>query len=121
MRKFLLYTVFAFSALIMLGSCGKSGDTIAKVHIVDGTGTPVAGALVTLISYDSQGNNTGVIDREATTDATGTATFNFNDLYKRGQAGFAVLTIEASKDALVGDGIIKVEEETTSETTVTIQ
>ena len=53
----------------------------------------------------------------STTGGGGTATFNFNELYKSGQAGFAVLDIYVG-GVLVG--IIKIEEEKTSEETVII-
>ena len=55
------------------------------------------------------------------TDASGKATFNFNDVYQLGQAGVAVLNIDATKDGKTGQGIIKVEQEETSEETVFIQ
>ncbi len=48
-------------------------------------------------------------------------TFDFTEFYKKGQAGFAVLDIEAFKGGLNGEGIIKIEEETTSEETITIE
>lgn len=121
MKKILLLALFALMANFTFQSCGKPKDTVAIVTVVDVNGAPVAGALVHLIGYDSMGNEGGRIDVEATTDASGKATFNFNDLYKRGSAGFAVLEIEASKAAMLGDGIIKVEEEKTNEATVTIQ
>lgn len=121
MKKSILLVLFALVANFGLDSCSKPKDTVAIITIVDANGDPVAGALVHLIGYDSTGAEGGRIDVEATSDASGKATFNFNDLYKRGSAGFAVLEIEVSKDAMVGTGIIKVEEEKTNETTVTIQ
>ena len=121
MRKFIHYTGILFITALILVSCGKEGDTIAKVTVTDAAGDPVSGAFVKVTGVDSQGENGGLIERDATSDATGVATFNFNDLYKRGQAGFAVLEIYAEKDSLWGEGIIKVEEEKTSEATVVIQ
>jgi hypothetical protein len=56
-----------------------------------------------------------------TTNTSGEARFNFNDVYQLGQAGVAVLNIEASANGLSGEGIIKVEQETTSEETVFVQ
>lgn len=106
---------------MLLVSCGKPKDTVATVTVLDAGNLPVAGATVKVVGYDSFGNNPGVIDRETTTDANGKAIFNFNDLYKRGSAGFAVLEIEAEKGAMMGDGIIKVEEEKNNEQTITIQ
>ena len=47
----------------------------------------------------------------------GSVSFNFSEYYKQGQAGFAVLDIEATKGR-TGIGIIKIEEEMTNEQTV---
>jgi hypothetical protein len=55
------------------------------------------------------------------TNANGVAVFNFNDVYQLGQAGVAVLNIDVQKDALTGQGIIKVEQEVTSKETVYVQ
>jgi hypothetical protein len=49
------------------------------------------------------------------------ATFDYNYLYKPGQAGVAVLSIKVEKDDKSGIGIIKVEEEKVNEETVFIQ
>lgn len=124
MKKIFTLSLFAL-ALIFIGgnltSCDKQEDTIAKITILDASGLPVGGATVRVIGRGSDGTDGGRIDLESTTGADGVATFNFNDLFKRGQAGFAVLDIEADKGALVGTGIIKVEENTTNEATVTVQ
>lgn len=121
MKKTLLLSLLAVLVVYGFQSCGKPKDTIAIITVVDVNNAPVAGALVNLIGYDSQGQEGGRINVEATTDPNGKATFNFNDLYKRGSAGFAVLEIEVSSGSMVGTGIIKVEEEKTNESTVTIQ
>lgn len=105
----LLVTVFAFS------SCYKKKDTIAKVTVMNASNVPVGGAEVRLfygVSADS-----ARLDQTGTTDAAGLATFNYNEFYKSGQAGFAVLDIYVGGVVV---GIIKIEEETTSEETVTI-
>jgi hypothetical protein len=57
----------------------------------------------------------------ALTNSEGKATFNYNDVYQLGQAGVAILNIKATYDSLVGEGIIKIVEETTSEETVFLQ
>jgi hypothetical protein len=51
----------------------------------------------------------------------GEAIFNFNEVYQLGQAGVAVLDIEVEKGLLTGQGIIKIEAETTSEQIIFIQ
>ena len=102
-------------------SCKKPADTVGVVTVVDSNNSPVNGASVKLLGVDSQGNPGGRIDVTETTGSDGKATFNFNDLYKRGEAGFTVLNIYAVKaDTITGSGIIKVEEEKTNEATVTI-
>jgi hypothetical protein len=124
MKKIFTLTLFALALTFIVGgvtSCDKQEDTIAKITIVDASNLPVGGAVVRLVGRGSDGTDGGRIDVEATTDASGVATFNFNDLFKRGQAGFAVLDIEADKGFLVGTGIIKVEENMTNEATVTVQ
>lgn len=121
MRKLILFGFAAFALATTLFSCGKSGDTTATITVLDASGLPVPGALVNVVGYDSYGYNSGRIDRETQTDGNGKAVFNFNDLYERGAAGFAVLEITVEKGGLTGDGIIKVEEETNSEATVSIQ
>ena len=60
-------------------------------------------------------------DTTAVTNAAGTVSFNFSSFYVEGQSGFAVVDIEASKAALLGTGLIKIEEELTNEATVYIE
>ena len=107
--------------LTAVQSCKKPGDTIGVVTVTDVNNSPVSGATVKLLGVDSEGNPGGRIDMEETTGSDGKATFNFNDYYKRGQAGFTVLDVIASKDTLGGKTIIKVEEEKTNNATVTIE
>jgi fibrillarin-like rRNA methylase len=57
----------------------------------------------------------------AYTNLAGVADFNFNDVYQLGQAGVAVLDINASLNNKSGKGIVKIEQETTSTETVFIQ
>lgn len=112
-----LISVFAYS-------CDKIEDTIATVRVVNSFGTPVSGAEVRLFAVGSgDDDQIGEIrfDTTQVTNGSGRVSFNFSDFYKQGQAGFVVLDIEASKGALTGEGIIKVEEEETNEETVTIE
>ena len=107
--KTTLRNTFLFTALLVMvfsvTSCYKKKDTIAKVYVLDANNAPVGGTEVRL--FYGVNADSARIDELGTTDASGLATFNFNELYKSGQAGFVV-------------GIIKVEEETTSEETVII-
>ena len=54
-------------------------------------------------------------------DAAGMVTFNFSEFYVAGQAGFAVLDIDATKGNLSGTGLIKIEEMQTNEATVYLE
>jgi hypothetical protein len=124
MRKIFTLTLFALTLIFLGGnltSCDKNEDTLARITVLDANGLPVSGALVNVIGRGSDGEDGGRIDMESTTGSDGVATFNFNELFKRGQAGFAVLDIEVQKDAMIGTGIIKVEENITNESTVSIQ
>lgn len=117
--KTTLRNTFLFTALIVLvfsfTSCYKKQSTIAHVTVLNSFNYPVVGAEVRLfygVSADS-----ARIDEIGTTGGDGIATFNFNDLYKSGQAGFAVLDIYVGGVVV---GIIKIEEEKISEETVSI-
>jgi hypothetical protein len=104
-------------------SCRKEGETVAKIMIVDTAGLPFPGAMVRLYptpTIDEHGAIT--IDDTMWTEVDGYATFDFSENYNLGQAGVFVLDIEVrSGDTLYGEGIIKIEQEETSEETVIIQ
>ena len=116
---------FAFIAVLGIGfssGCRKKKDTIAIITVLDIANEPVIGAEVVLYGQSTTNQPANVVLYDTTvTNTSGKATFNFNDVYQLGQAGVAVLNIEAYKDAAEGQGIIKVEQETTSEETVFIQ
>ncbi|MNE12325.1 hypothetical protein D3C87_09990 [compost metagenome] len=110
-------------ALVSIGSCRKKADTIAKIYVLDQTNSRVAGATVKLVGEDTGGNQPHGSLRDpkvATTNDKGEAIFNYNDIYQLGQSGVAVFKIEASLGGAVGNGIIKVEQEETTEETVFI-
>jgi hypothetical protein len=113
------------SAVLFVGifsGCRKKKDTIAVITVLDIDNLPVAGAEVVLYGESTINQPANVVLYDTlTTNISGEARFNFNDVYQLGQAGVAVLNIEASKDGAVGQGIIKVEQETISEETVFIQ
>lgn len=119
----LFSTVILSSSIFILSSCKKDEETIATVLVLNEDGVPVPGATVRLYGAPSEDcvNCEIRFDTTAVTNGTGQVTFNFSDFYKAGQAGFAVLDIEATKGSLYGTGIIKIEEETTSEESVTIE
>ena len=102
MRKATLSLCLLMTSFIFLAtSCHEVEETIANVD-EDFVGEPR-------------------FDTTAVTNAAGTVSFNFSPFYVQGQAGFAVLDIEASKSALFGTGLIKIEEELTNEATIIIE
>ena len=111
-------TLFVFS------SCKKDPETIATILVLNSDGEPIPGASVRLYSNpspESTNNNALRFDTTNLTNGSGKVTFNFTDFYKKGEAGFAVLDIEAFKGVLYGTGIIKIEEQTTTEESVEIE
>lgn len=117
-RAILTLTIGA--AILSIGSCRKKDDTIAKIYVLDQNNSRVAGATVELIGESSGGNGTLRDPKVATTNEQGEATFNYNDVYQLGQCGVAIFKIKASLGGAVGNGIIKVEQEETTEETVFI-
>ncbi|WP_430405698.1 hypothetical protein [Fluviicola sp.] len=102
--------------------CRKKKDTIAYIYVLDAQNARVVGAEVVLKGESTVQNSPPVVLFDtAYSDGSGVATFNFNDVYQLGQAGVAVLNIEARKDALSGEAIIKIEQEKENEETVFIQ
>ena len=106
-----------------LNSCRKEAPTVAKIKVVDTSGTAIPDARVRLYATPTiDVHGALVIDDTLFTDIEGFATFDYTDMYNLGQAGFAVLDIEAnSGDTIYGEGIIKIETEETSEETVVVQ
>lgn len=112
-----------FVSLALFPSCRKEGETVARIMVVDTAGDPFPNAMVRLYpspTIDEHGAI--VIDDTSFTEVDGYAVFDFSDSYNLGQAGVFVLDIEVrSGDTLYGEGIIKIEQEETSEETVIIQ
>jgi hypothetical protein len=108
--------------IFMSSGCRKKKDTIAKIYVRNVANVPVAGCRVVLKGESTTNQPASVVLFDTTTtNSAGEAIFNFNDVYQLGQAGVAVLNIEAEYDNMTGQGIIKIEEETTSEETVFLQ
>ncbi len=121
-KAFLFLSLITVSSIFVATSCRKKKDTIANIYVKDATNQPVEGCKVVLKGVSTTNNAANVVLFDtAYSDADGIASFNFNDEYKLGQAGVAVLNIDARKDGLKGTGIIKIEEEVTNEETVFIQ
>lgn len=112
------------STACLLTSCQQEVETIATVIVKNELGSAVPGATVRLFGVGSvEDDFIGEVrfDTTAVTNGTGKVSFNFSEFYKQGQAGFVVLDIEASKGSLFGQGIIKIEEEATTEEVVNIE
>lgn len=120
--------LFSLTLVVLLAaavsSCRKDKKTIATIKVVSTAGAAVPGASVQLYSSCSECPPPAGgyrFDTTLVTNGTGVASFDFSDFYKKGQAGFAVLDVSVTKGLLTGDGIIKIEEETTTEEVITIQ
>lgn len=122
MKKSLFFVFIAGLGLALSSGCRKKADTIAIINVMNVANQPVSGAQVVLYGKSTTNQPANVVLYDTTlTNSDGKAVFNFNDVYQLGQAGVAILNIEATLNTAVGEGIIKVEEETTSEETVFIQ
>jgi len=122
--KFIVSGIFAVMLGVAISGCNKDQQTIATVTVVNSDGEPVPGASVRLYAVSSETPpppNEIRFDTTQVTNGTGKASFDFTDYYQKGQAGFAVLDIEASKGSLEGEGIIKIEEMKINEETVVIE
>jgi hypothetical protein len=121
--QFVFGILFLVVTTMTLSSCVKEEPTVAIVRIIDANGDPVPGATVRLYGSPSQTPpppNAIALDTTLLTNSAGTVTVDYSESYKLGQAGFAVLDIEAYKGALYGVGIIKIEEQETTEVTIEI-
>lgn len=122
MNRFFALSVIALLSMATLVGCRKKEDTIAEITVRDASNQAVAGARVVIYGQSTTNQPANVVLYDTTeTNSAGVATFNFNDVYQLGQAGVAVLNIDVQKNALTGQGIIKVEQEVTSTETVYVQ
>lgn len=120
-NKYALFMLLAIAGAGVFSGCRKKKDTIAKIYVKNWSNELVEGATVILYGKSTINTPANVVLYDTTqTNSSGVAVFNYNDVYQLGQAGVAVLDIKAYKDGAQGQGIIKVEQETTSEETVFI-
>ncbi len=121
-NRILILSALAFLSIFAMEGCRKKGETIAIIHVRDLANQAVSGAQVILYPQPTNpSSSVAVLYDTAFTNSAGEALFNYDDVYQLGQAGVAVLDIKVKKDGMSGSGIIKIEEETTSEETVYIQ
>jgi hypothetical protein len=121
-----LFPIFTLAAIaIAISSCYEVDPTIANIQVyrVDEVGEkiPVAGCDVRLYALGEDFVGEPRFDTTQTTSEEGFVSFNFSDMYVGGQAGFAVLDVEATKGSLYGSGLIKIEEMITNEEEVIVE
>jgi len=119
--KVSIIIVGGFLLLFLLTACYKKQDTILSVVVKNESGQVIEGALVELKAEPTTFNNVVSFDMENTTNDLGVALFNFNEYYKSGQTGVAVLKIKAKQFGLYGEGIVTVEQEVVTETIVVVK
>jgi hypothetical protein len=127
--KKVLFILLAIIVAQTFTSCRKKKDTIAHIYIRDEADNPVEDATVVLKGtstgepFGTPEGTIGLVTLKDTvlTNSSGLAVFNLSKIYQSGQAGAAILDIEAYKLNRSGDGIIKIEPETVSEQSVVIQ
>lgn len=113
--KLILFCLLILTA----SSCRKKEDTIVEIYVRTSSKLVVSNATVKLHTEPPyQQNSNPVVEMEGQTDANGMVRFNFNDIYQLGQAGVAALDIEVTKEGNTSNGIIKIEQETTSKKTI---
>ncbi|MBQ81005.1 MAG: hypothetical protein CL825_00320 [Crocinitomicaceae bacterium] len=132
MTRFFTPLVLALTVGFLSG-CYELEETTANIRVVsiddNGEEVPEDDITVQLYFNPQAGSSTGSILfagpnpstlMEKTTDE-GFATFNFSEYYVAGQAGLVVLDVIACRGNLYGEGLIKVNEMQTNETTVVVE
>ncbi len=113
--KKILSIGFVFTFIISLNSCYKTENTTAIIQVLDSTNSStVSGAEVELLYIAGHPDSTEIHLTE-TTNNIGDAFFDFTDMYKAGQAGFAVLDIRVNGSY---KGIIEINEMVVNKETV---
>jgi len=116
--SFIVGTIFLL--LFLLTSCYKKQDTILAVIIKNSSGQVLEGALVELKAEPTTFSNLVTINMEKSTDKLGVAYINFDEYYKSGQTGVAILKIKAKHFGLSGEGVVTIEQEVVTETVVVL-
>lgn len=117
-----VFLSFLVVGSLMMTSCRKKKDTIANIRVLDSNSQPVEQCRVILYGQNTSGQPQVIAVFDTSyTNADGIATFNYNKIFQLGQAGVAVLDIDAKKGSLTGQGIIKIESEVVNEENVFVQ
>jgi hypothetical protein len=117
MNTFFRPTLCLILSIFVLVGCHTKDDTLVIITVRDSTNQLVANAEVELFNEMTGIEEPNTID-PVTTNTSGEAIFNFNDVYQLGQAGVAIYNIDVKAGNISGHGVIKIEEETTSRETV---
>ena len=119
-KSFILFSFIILTGSFLFSSCHKTKDTTAKITVRDKNSNLVIGAWIRVFG-NSTTTNTSIINDSIQSDYKGEVMFNYNKIFKAGQAGVAVLDIIGRKGSLYGKGIIKIEPEKENTTTIYIQ
>ena len=122
-KLFITAAIFLMASMAFVG-CRKKADTIVKVYVRDSGNVAVPSASVTLLATPSPDQPpkepSDLFPMTTTTNSNGEAIFSMNEVYQLGQAGVAVLDIEVVYGSDTGSGVVKVEQEETTEEVVFI-
>ncbi|MFT5336796.1 MAG: hypothetical protein ACI9YL_000796 [Luteibaculaceae bacterium] len=124
--SFGLVLAFGMAFSVFTSSCKKEKPTIVVITVIDTAGKVVPDALVHLVG---NGTDTNVVvpqeelrfNDTKTTNGLGKVSFDYSDLTMPGQAGFAVLDVDASKQDHFGKTVVEVKEHQVNEATVRIR
>ena len=114
--RFQYLIILGFSIALLLSTCYKKGETKAVIRLLRVNETPIDEIDIRLYYEDTAAGLEPRIDLMETSNPKGEATFDFTDIYKAGQAGFALLDIYVG-DSIVGN-VNVVPEEITRETII---
>jgi hypothetical protein len=116
------FILFISLSFLLLG-CYKKKDTLLQVYVRDVTGNSIKGAKVEVFAEptDTSNLNNLSINFDQITDENGIASFNFNEVYKSGQTGVAVLKAKATLYGKTGETIVNLIEEFNNECFIEIQ
>jgi hypothetical protein len=118
-----VFVILLFIGFLMsISGCYKKQDTILQVYVRDSSGVVVEGAKVDVFAEPTTTSNNALqINMTELTDESGTATFNFNEIYKSGQTGTAIVKAKATYYSKTGQKVVQVIEETNNECFIEIQ
>ena len=97
-----IFAIALFAVPVLHFNCKKETTCYANVTVVDVNGTPVTGATVKLDCSTCNNTNSTLQIDQATTDASGRASFTFKyeavlDIHVNGGSPVGVVKLEAGK------------------------